>query len=101
AGLRDTDSKAEAVGIRRAKEQIEAADLVLWLQPADSELDNAIPSRAWLVTTKSDLGSDRGGRRVSVRSGTGIAELLEGIRQQAALQVGTEAPLVSRERDRL
>lgn len=102
AGLRETDSKAEAEGVRRAREQIEVADLVLWLQPADASADNAIPSDGWVVTTKSDLGTDRPGRRVSVKTGEGISELLSAIRQQADARVGSaEAPLVSRERDRV
>lgn len=102
AGLRETDSKAEAEGVRRAREQIEGADLVLWLQATDSEPDNVIHPGSWVIGTKSDLGAGLGERRVSAKTGEGIAELLEAIRQQAEARVGgTEAPLVSRERDRL
>ena len=102
AGLRETDSTAEAEGVRRAREQIEVADLVLWLQAADSAADNMIPTNSLLVTTKSDLGTDRTGRLVSVKTGDGIAALLEAIREHAEGQVGSgEAPLVSRERDRI
>jgi tRNA modification GTPase len=103
AGLRETDSKAEAEGVRRARAEIETADLVLWLQPADDVApDNMIPRNAWVVATKADLGIDAGGRRVSSLTGEGIPQLLEAIRQQAERRVGgAEAPLVSRERDRL
>jgi len=102
AGLRETDSKAEAEGVRRAREQIEAADLVLWLQAADDPEDNMIPPDAWMVNTKSDLGTTRGGKQVSTVSGDGIVELLEAVRAQAEARVGSaEAPLVSRERDRI
>jgi tRNA modification GTPase len=101
AGLRETDSKAEAEGVRRAKEEIGAADLVLWLKAADAEAeDNEIPKGAWMVGTKADLG-DVPGRVVSSKTGEGIADLLEAIRAQAERRVGHEAPLVSRERDRL
>lgn len=101
AGLRETDSKAEAEGVRRARAEIESADLVLWLQAPESAPDNMIPEGAWLIGTKADLGTGAGARQVSARTGEGIAELLEAIRAQAESRVGgTEAPLVSRERDR-
>lgn len=101
AGLRETDSKAEAEGVRRAREQIDVADLVLWLKAPESGIDNMIPADAWVVSTKSDLGRGAGGRQVSAKTGEGIPQLIEAIRQQAQLRVGsTEAPLVSRERDR-
>ena len=102
AGLRETDSKAEAEGVRRAREQIEAADLVLWLQAPEFGPDNMIPPDAWVIATKADLGQGTGDRRVSAKTGEGIPALIEAIRQQAASRVGSaEAPLVSRERDRL
>ena len=102
AGLRETDSKAEAEGVRRAREQIEAADLVLWLQAPESGPDNMIPPDAWVIATKADLGEGAADRRVSAKTGEGIPELIEAIRQQAESRVGyAEAPLVSRERDRL
>lgn len=101
AGLRETESKAEAEGVRRARSEIEAADLVLWLQAADAPGDNTSPASAWRVTTKSDLGGGASGRHVSVLTGEGIAALLEAIRDQAAARIGMEVPLVSRERDRL
>ena len=44
AGLRDTDSKAEAEGIRRARSAIETADILLWLTAPDVA-DVALP--AW------------------------------------------------------
>lgn len=102
AGLRNTDSKAEAEGVRRARAEIETADLVLWLQPADSsEPHNVIPTGAWTIYTKADLGGSPK-NAVSALTGQGIGQLLDAIRQQAENFVGgTEAPLVSRERDRL
>ncbi|HEY9011689.1 MAG TPA: GTPase, partial [Devosia sp.] len=101
AGLRETESKAEAEGVRRARAEIELADLVLWLHPADVPPDNTIPGDAWRVTTKSDLGVRGTGRHVSVVTGEGVGALLDAIRKQAAARIGAEAPLVSRERDRL
>ncbi len=101
AGLRETDSKAEAEGVRRAREQIETADLVLWLQAPGCGSDNMIPLGAWVIGTKSDLSRGTGGRQVSAKTGEGIPQLIQAIRQEAEMRVGsTEAPLVSRERDR-
>ena len=77
AGLRDTDSKAEAEGVRRARAEIDAADLVLWLQAPDDPTDNMIPPNAWVVGTKADLGGEARGRRVSSHTGQGIAELVD------------------------
>ncbi len=102
AGLRETDSKAEAEGVRRARVEIDGADLVLWLQAPDSGVDNMIPPSAWVISTKADLGMGATGRSVSAKTGEGIGQLLDAIREQAELRVGRmEAPLVSRERDRL
>jgi tRNA modification GTPase len=102
AGLRETDSKAEAEGVRRAREQIEAADLVLWLQAPDDVGDNVIPAGAWVVSTKADLVATGSKRQVSSVTGAGIAQLLQAITVEAAGRVGSsEGPLVSRERDRI
>lgn len=102
AGLRETDSKAEAEGVRRARAAIAQADLVIWLQPIDDPApDNMIPTGAWVVRTKGDL-PDAPEAAISVVTGQGVATLLDAIAAAAAERVrGNEAPLVSRERDRL
>ena len=102
AGLRDTDSKAEAEGVRRARTAIEAADLVIWLQPVDEPAsDNMIPDGALVVMTKGDLPGAPS-NAISTLTGQGVSTLLETIVGRAANTVrGSEAPLVSRERDRL
>jgi tRNA modification GTPase len=101
AGLQETESKAEAEGVRRAQAAIAAADLVLWLVPSDETIeDNVIPPGAWVVRTKADLQTVAG-RRVSSRTGVGLDALLTDIANAAAGQVGSELALVSRERDRL
>ena len=67
AGLRETDSRAEAEGVRRAEAEIARADLVLWLVAPD--VDRARRRRRqspiWTVGTKSDLGAGRGRIRAS------------------------------------
>ena len=102
AGLRDTDSKAEAEGVRRARTAIDGADLVVWLQPADDPAPyNMIPTGALTVTTKGDLPGSAS-NAISTLTGQGVAALLETIAGHAADGLrGAEAPLVSRERDRL
>lgn len=101
AGLRETESRAEAEGVRRARAAIAEADLVLWLAPADESLDNnVIPEAAWLVRTKADLVPSVG-RAVSSRTGEGLDSLKREIAAAALARVGREPALVSRERDRL
>jgi tRNA modification GTPase len=113
AGLRDTSSKAEAMGIERAKEAIFTADQVLWLHapdidwvapPAFPELDDApqLKPHIAIVGTKGDLGTvPQASHTVSVKTGAGIDTLLERIYQvSGASSVRPGEILVSRERDR-
>lgn len=89
AGLRETNSKAEAIGVERAREAMLHADLVLWLMAPDvpaaappelpaAELEPLQPPPVLQVATKSDLGVFAGADiNVSAVTGAGIAELLE------------------------
>jgi len=106
AGLRDTQSKAEAEGVRRAREQIQQADLVLWLMAPDvPETAVFAPSDipVWRIATKSDLGTSGLPAELSISSvsGDGLAALLERLTEFVGNRVGAGEPaLVSRERDR-
>ncbi len=103
AGLRETASKAEAEGVRRAYAELERADLVLWLEAPDNEPlpPPAFDAPTWRVRTKVDLSADAV-LGVSSRTGAGIPELLEKLSGFAADVVGSgEPPLLSRERDLL
>lgn len=104
AGLRETDNRVEAEGVRRARARAGEADLVLHLVEADSpdagEIGNAI-----VVETKADLAApalaSRGRIRVSVVSGEGLAALEAELIRLAAELVGQgEDALVSHERQR-
>lgn len=104
AGLRETDSKAEAEGVRRARQAIDQADIVLWLSAPDlpaveiPETDN----RHIHVSTKRDLGRVTGADiAVSAQSGEGLAELLGRIEQLGQTLSSGEPSLLSRERDRI
>lgn len=104
AGLRETGSKAEAEGVRRARAEIVQADLVLWLVAPDvvDIATTGLAREVWRVGTKADLGFAGPGLdlEVSAQSGVGLDVLLQRIESFAAAQGGSgEAMLVSRERD--
>lgn len=103
AGLRTTDSRAEAEGIRRAHEAIENADIVLWLKAPDIA-DVPIPAiRAPVIKigTKSDLGSVGDvDLSISTSTGTGLPALISRLSAYADALAGGEPALVSHERDR-
>lgn len=101
AGLRDTDSKAEAEGVRRARLAIHQADIVLWLQAPDIS-NEAAPAGAIRIGTKLDLGQQPDvDIAVSTQTGEGIADLLSIIEERGAMLTLGEPPLLSRERDRV
>jgi tRNA modification GTPase len=114
AGLRETSSKAEAIGVQRARTAILSADVVLWLQAPDvpvaapPDLSAELGDEGWrrppilTVGTKSDLGpAARADHAVSVAKGTGVTELLQLLYDASgAGLVNAAEVLVSRERDR-
>ncbi len=90
AGLRETTSKVEKIGIERALERAAEADLVLLLEdmqnPIAVSLDES-EADVWTVGTKVDLSNSETGRwkyRISTKTNAGLVELL------AALQVFAE-----------
>lgn len=103
AGLRDSESIAEAEGVRRAEAEIAQADLVLWLCAPDVEdggIDTDKP--VWRVQTKRDMGhvDVKADYSVSSHTGEGLDELTDAISTFAGdWQGGGELALVSRERD--
>ena len=101
AGLRSTDSRAEAEGVRRAEAEIARADLVLWLVAPDVDpLDPPVQSPLWTVGTKADLAPVRAHYVLSVETGIGVDALLVALAGFAETAAGAGAPaLVSRERD--
>ncbi|MEO6396327.1 MAG: tRNA uridine-5-carboxymethylaminomethyl(34) synthesis GTPase MnmE [Devosia sp.] len=101
AGLRLTESKAEAEGVRRAQAEIEQADLVLWLvAPDEPALSAPLRLPLWTVGTKSDIGPVEAEFSLSVQTGTGVAALVEKLGEFAAAAAGSGTPaLLSRERD--
>ncbi len=103
AGLRETDSKAEAEGVRRARQAIDQADIVLWLHAPDIAGTSDIQGdRVIKVGVKLDLGMMPGmDVEVSAQSGDGLDGLLQQIDAIGRTLAGGEPALLSRERDRL
>lgn len=111
AGLRETTSKAEAIGIERTREAMVRADLLLWLEAPDVERTSP-PDFAWLeerwrrppivrVGTKADLGRLAGTDLTVSTSGEGLPALLELILEVSGARLGNPADLlVSHEEDR-
>ncbi len=100
AGLRATESRAEAEGVRRAEVEIAKADLVLWLVAPDvAPLGPPQAAPLWTVGTKSDIGAVQAEYALSASNGIGIAELVTALAAFAESATGGAPALVSRERD--
>ncbi|MHA6299506.1 tRNA uridine-5-carboxymethylaminomethyl(34) synthesis GTPase MnmE [Devosia sp. CAU 1758] len=103
AGLRDTESRAEAEGIRRAEQAIGNAEIVLWLKAPDIEdVERPLTSgRLVVIGTKSDLGQvDGQDLSVSTIDGDGLQALVTKLGELGQELAGGEPTLVSHERDR-
>ncbi len=91
AGLRDTDDQAEAIGVSRAAQLVEAADVLVWL--GDPEEAPAHP-RLVRVHPKADIPQRRevpdGSLAVSSVTGEGIRSLLERVEQLARAMLPAE-----------
>jgi tRNA modification GTPase len=78
AGLRETSDKVETIGVERAGQLVEAADVVLWLGDPSEAREH---SRLIKVHAKSDLpdrhGAPEGSLPVSSVTGEGMPALLE------------------------
>lgn len=104
AGLRETESRAEAEGIRRAERAIEDADILLWLEAPDTEPAVRPETAATIlrIATKSDIGVVPGADlQLSTATGAGLDALVEKLRLLGEKLAGGEPSLISHERDRL
>ena len=101
AGLRQSNSRAEAEGVRRAEAEIARADLILWLVAPDvPPLGPPQRSPLWTVGTKSDLGLAPAEYVISARTGAGLHDLLLALTNFAESAGGHgQLSLLSRERD--
>jgi tRNA modification GTPase len=103
AGLRDeTGDAVEAIGITRARSELNRADLVLWLGP-----EGDCPPGAWDIAAQSDRpqGADKTSprHRLSAVTGEGLAALREDLVQtaRAALPRPGDVALNERQHRRL
>lgn len=102
AGLHDaTDDIVEAIGIERAMEALDRADLVLWLGP-----EGEGPAGAWEIVAQCDRagpGKHAPRHRISAVTGEGIAALIDDLVATArqALPKPGEAALSQRQHDLL
>ena len=109
AGLREAENEAEQIGVRRAKEEMEQADVVLLVLDGSSPIareDEALlmqtkRMRRCIVANKTDLGRKIFLREpylpVSARTGEGLAELREQILDMTA-PVRPEETVITNER---
>lgn len=116
AGLRETKDPVEAIGIRRAWEMLEQAEVALYLvddregvNPDDEARLKKLPAhtRLLLIRNKCDLsghepavGENRGRTvlRLSALTGAGIEMLRDQLRMAAGLQDGSEGLFTARRR---
>ena len=112
AGLRNDPDRIEAEGIRRAREALQSADAVLWIQDAsesepsapEEELPHDIP--VIVVRNKIDLTEEPVGTdvddprlvRLSAKSGSGLDELRTQIRRLAGYKDLGERTVTARRR---
>jgi tRNA modification GTPase len=107
AGLRDTESLAEAEGVRRARQVIDEAELVIWLVAPDVDFPlDEVKNGHLVVGSKSDIGSFRPGTckpdlSISSASGVGLDSLIDLIAERAGNMVARDPGVVTRERDRI
>ncbi|SES08076.1 tRNA modification GTPase trmE [Tranquillimonas rosea] len=99
AGLRDTEDEVEAIGVARARQRGEAADLRVFLQEsADEQPEIALGPEDLLRHAKSDLSGSRNG--VSGLTGDGVDQLVAEIEGILSTRVRNASSLV-RERQRI
>ena len=116
AGLREAENALEAEGVKRARRAIEEADLALLVVDDSLEVEGANGGLAnqWttsldyiLVRNKCDLSGHSSGMleegspltvRVSAKTGAGLDALKRCITRAAGYQVGTEPPVMARQR---
>lgn len=107
AGLRESADAVEKIGVARALERAQAADLILWLSTAGAPVSPQVTgNEVWPVFTKSDLlAPDKRARPeslyISAESGENLDRLIARIQEFAGTVVGDgHAGLITRERHR-
>ena len=99
AGLRDTSDEIEAIGIARAKERAEGADLRIYLLSEEDAVQIALSEDDILVNAKADLGEGEG-LDVSGLTGLGVEKLVDEVTNLLAKKVAMVG-VAMRERHRV
>ena len=107
AGIRESTDTVEAIGVERARQAAQAADLVIWLSPKDApaspgrELGEVavFQSKADLTALGSAEGIDVAGR-VSTVSPAGLDGFIRYVEESARAATSGEDILISRRRQK-
>ncbi len=104
AGVRDTQEPIEAEGVRRALSHAKGGMTLLLL---DGSLDDPravlpadMPEPDLIVWNKADLGFQREGLSISLKTGDGISMLQEMLQQKVQHKLDNSAPALTRPRHR-
>ena len=99
AGLRDTDDHVEGIGIQRARERAEAADLRVFLQTANETPDfTPLPGDVIRLAKADMLGDSE--NAISGKTGLGVSDLVAEITEKLSRQAGRSG-VATRERHRI
>ncbi len=109
AGLRENPDRVEAEGIRRARNALQSADAVLWIQdgtdPAPSEMNESIPRGVPVTVVRNKIDLCEGGQEekhgaigLSAKTGEGLAELRQQLRKLAGYENFGEGAFTARRR---
>ena len=99
AGLRETDDHVEGIGIQRARERAEAADLRLFLRSEGEELDFTPLPNDIIRAAKADTLDDPE-NAISGKTGYGVTGLVSEITEKLSVQAGRSG-VATRERHRV
>jgi tRNA modification GTPase len=100
AGLRAGSDVLEEAGIARSREQIEGADLVVWVEAADTEMLGAPSGEVVCVENKRDLGARRTAWVGTVANAEGVGAVREALTLWAETRGGSPWIGLARHRDR-
>jgi tRNA modification GTPase len=99
AGLRSTEDEIERIGVDRARQRAEHADIRVFLSAFDEDkaaLSVGAEPGDLFVTTKADLHPNGAGLRVSGVSGSGIPDLLLALERELTTRASAASGLSHR-----
>lgn len=99
AGLRSTEDVVEGIGIQRAKDRAEQADLRVYLVAGDEDVEIDLQEGDILLRSKSDISGESQGA-ISALTGHGVSELVALISDSLS-QRTARSGVASRERHRV